>query len=62
VKTRSLSTLKESHYDAMQSAGVFVDAGDIEWDGTKLPDVYCDEFEVMLSMFMRTSSRSVATP
>jgi hypothetical protein len=43
----------------MQTSGVFVDAGDIEYIAEKLPDVYNDDFERMLSMFLRTSSRSV---
>jgi hypothetical protein len=29
-RSRSLSTLKDSHYESMQTAGVFVDAGDFE--------------------------------
>lgn len=37
TRTRSLSTLKDSHYEAMQTAGVFVDAGDIEYDPAKAP-------------------------
>jgi len=57
---RSLSTLKDSHYEAMLTAGVFADAGDIEYDPAQLPNVYNDTFEAMLSMFLRTSSRSVS--
>jgi hypothetical protein len=61
TRTRSLSTLKDSHYETMQTAGIFVDAGDIEYDPAKLPNVYNDTFEVMLSMFLRTSCRSVCS-
>jgi len=46
----------------MQTAGVFVDAGDIEYDPAKLPNVYNDTFEAMLSMFLRTSCRGVSSP
>jgi hypothetical protein len=44
----------------MQTAGVFADAGDIEYNPEELPNVYSDAFEAMLSMFLRTSSRSVS--
>jgi hypothetical protein len=44
-----------------KTAGVFVDAGDIEYDPEKLPNVYNDTFETMLSMFLRTSCRSVSS-
>ena len=45
----------------MQTAGVFVDAGDIEYDPAKLPN-YNDTFEAMLSLFIRTSLRGVSSP
>jgi len=53
---------ERSHYESMQTAGVFVDAGDFEYDAAKLPQVWNENFEAMLSMFLRTSCRSVYSP
>jgi hypothetical protein len=59
TRSRSLSTLKDSHYESMHTAGVFVDAGDFEYDPAKLPNVWNERFE---GKFLRTSCRSVCSP
>ena len=46
----------------MQVAGVFVDAGDIMWGKTRLPDVYSNDFQSYLTLFLSTVARTVFSP